>query len=72
MRVRLLTMADLDLFFSLQSDPENDFEIGYMVLRDFGGQGLASELARGLSDYAFERFDAPRVIAFVYPEIRKK
>jgi len=127
LRVRLLTMADLDLFFNLQSDPEmmhyirppetdreavrervafleqyaldfpglgslvaewrdtglmaasailrhseylpeNDFEIGYMVPREFWGQGLASELARGLSDYAFERFDAPRVIAFVDPE----
>ena len=127
MRVRLLTMADLDLFFSLQSDPkmmryirppesdreavrervafleqyaqdypglgslvaawrdtgrtaasgvlrhaeykpENDLEIGYMVLREFWGQGLASELARGLADYAFERFGAPKVIAFVDPE----
>jgi len=125
--VRLLTMADLDFFFALQSDPEmmryirppetdkeavreriaflekyteenpgigsvvahwkdtglpaasgvirrieyqpsNDFEIGYMVLRDNWGRGLGSEIARGLSDYAFEQFDAPRVVAFTDPE----
>jgi len=125
--IRLLTMADLDFFFALQSDPEmmryirppepdrevirdkivflekyagdfpglgslvahwkttgrpaasgvirhseylpgNDLEIGYMVLRENWGQGLGTEIARGLSDYAFSRFEAPRVVAYTDPE----
>lgn len=127
--IRPLTMADLDLFFAMQSDaelmhfirppeqdreavrtrvafleqyaqdypglgsmvalwkttgqpaascvirhteyqPDKDLEIGYMVLRDFWGQGLATEIATGLSDYAFAQLDAPRVTAFVDPEHR--
>lgn len=48
--------------------PGNDLELGYAVLRDFWGRGLATEIARALARYAFERFDAPRVFAFVDPE----
>lgn len=125
--VRLLTMADLDFFFALQSDPEmmryirppepdrevirekivflekyagdypglgsvvahwrdtgrlaasgvlrhieyqpdNGLEIGYMVLRENWGHGLATEIARGLSDHAFARLQAPKVTAFADPE----
>ncbi|MBL7798926.1 MAG: GNAT family N-acetyltransferase [Saprospiraceae bacterium] len=125
--VRLLTMADLDFFFALQSDPEmmryirppepdrevirekivflekyaadfpglgsvvahwkgtdrlaasgvlrhieyqpdNGLEIGYMVLRENWGQGLATEIARGLSDHAFAQLQAPKVTAFADPE----
>jgi len=50
--------------------PENDLEIGYMVLRDNWGQGLGTEIARGLSDYAFSQFEAPQVVAYVDLEHR--
>jgi [ribosomal protein S5]-alanine N-acetyltransferase len=52
----------------IEYQPDNGLEIGYMVLRDFWGQGIGSEMAKGLADYAFERFDAPQVTAFTDPE----
>lgn len=127
LRVRLLTMADFDLYFSLQNDaevmryirppepdrdavkarletqekyaaenpgmgsilgqlkttggavatgvvrhidyqPGNDLEIGYLIIREYWGQGLATELAAGLAKYAFEKFGVDRVLAVIDPE----
>jgi ribosomal-protein-alanine N-acetyltransferase len=127
LRIRLLTMADFDFFFALQSDaemmryirppetdpeqvksriemyekyaaenpgmgafradlkstgvsmatgvlrhmdlqPGNDLEVGYLVLRDYWGQGLASEMTLGVVQYAFEKFGVDRIKAVVAPE----
>lgn len=46
----------------------NDLEIGYVLLKEFWGKGIATEVARNLCDYAFSRFDRSFLIAYVDPE----
>lgn len=48
--------------------PENDLELGYVIAPDFRGRGLATEIARALAAYAFERFDVPQVVAVTDPD----
>jgi len=43
-------------------------ELGYSVVRDRRGQGLATEAARVLVREAFDRLDVNRVRAFCVPE----
>jgi RimJ/RimL family protein N-acetyltransferase len=44
-----------------------DFEIGWRLRQDAWGQGYAKEAAIGSLDLAFERFNAPHVIALTVP-----
>ncbi len=127
LRLRPLTMADFDFFYSMQSDPEmmrfirpaetdtgiiksriemmenyaaenpglgtflgalkpdgpivalcvlrhleyqpgNDLEVGYLIARDYWGQGLATELTLALGQYGFARFGVDLLKAVVAPE----
>ena len=43
-------------------------EIGYSILSDLWGQGYATEVADGLTGFAFDRIGAQRVYARVLPE----
>lgn len=43
-------------------------EIGWVFHPDHGGQGYATEAARVLLDFAFDRLNAHRVIARLHPE----
>lgn len=49
-------------------EPGRDLEVGYTIAPESAGRGLATELTRALVRYAFERFQAPRVVAFTDPE----
>lgn len=45
-----------------------DLELGYFILPEYWGKGLATELAIGLLDYAFNVLNCPRVFATVDPK----
>ncbi len=45
-----------------------ELEIGYHVNRERWGQGFATEAARVVMDYAFQRFDVDRVVSMIRPE----
>jgi ribosomal-protein-alanine N-acetyltransferase len=48
--------------------PDQEIEVGYTIATEFAGRGLATELTRALTQYAFERLGAPRVVAYTDPE----
>lgn len=41
------------------------FELAWWIWKDYWGQGLASEMARGCADYAFKVMHLPRVVAVI-------
>ncbi len=45
-----------------------ELEIGYHVNRERWNQGFATEAARAVMDYAFQRFDVERVVSMIRPE----
>ena len=49
-------------------DGVEETEIGYHVLRDLWGQGLATEAARACRDFGFARLDVTRLISLIRPE----
>lgn len=49
---------------------ESETEIFFIVSRDRWGQGFATEAARALLDYAFERLGIRRIVAVVDPANR--
>jgi RimJ/RimL family protein N-acetyltransferase len=57
----LVGIAKLDLY-------GNDVEIGYRVMEEFWGRGVATEIARGLINFSLRTFRPPAVIAFVNVE----
>lgn len=42
--------------------------LGYIVRRDLWGQGLGTECARASLAFAFDKLNAPRVLALIRPE----
>jgi len=52
----------------LGRDPGNPHEIGWRLAPDKWGQGLASEAARAMAAFAFERLEAPLLVAVCRPE----
>ncbi len=48
--------------------PENELELGYIIMPEFRGLGLATEITRALAAYAFTRFAAPYVVAVTDPD----
>ncbi|MEM7156637.1 MAG: GNAT family N-acetyltransferase [Myxococcota bacterium] len=48
-------------------DAPDDLELGYHVARPWWGRGVATEVARGVLDYAAQHFPARRVIAVTRP-----
>jgi len=53
-------------------EPDGDcpLEIGWRVRRDKWAQGIATEAARAMADFAFARLDAPVLYAVCNPENR--
>lgn len=52
----------------LGRDPANPHELGWRLVPDKRGQGLALEAARAMAAFAFEKLDAPLVVAICLPE----
>jgi RimJ/RimL family protein N-acetyltransferase len=51
----------------LGRDPANPHEIGWRLVPDKWGQGMASEAARAMADWSFETLDAPLLVAVCLP-----
>jgi ribosomal-protein-alanine N-acetyltransferase len=49
-------------------DGEPEVEIGYMLAKEYWGQGLATEAARAIRDYGFEKLGFDRLISLIDPE----
>jgi RimJ/RimL family protein N-acetyltransferase len=52
----------------LGRDPANPHEIGWRLVPDCWGKGLASEAARAMAAFAFDTLDAPTLVAVCLPE----
>ena len=46
-------------------DGQFEIEIAYMIAKDFWGQGLGTEAAAGIRDYAFEQLGLTRLICLI-------
>jgi len=46
-------------------DGQDEIEIAYLIDKAFWGQGLGTEAARGIRDYAFERLGLTRLICLI-------
>ena len=51
-----------------QIDGKLEVEIAYLIDKSFWGQGLATEAARGILQYGFERLKLSRLICLIDPE----
>lgn len=47
---------------------QDEVEIAYMIDKAYWGQGLGSEAARGIRDYAFNQLGLTRLVCFIDPE----
>jgi RimJ/RimL family protein N-acetyltransferase len=45
-----------------------EVEIAYLINKDFWHQGLATEAAKGIMKYGFEKLNLPRLICLIDPE----
>lgn len=52
----------------LGRDPANPHEIGWRLVPDKWGQGLALEAARAMAAWAFDCLDAPLLVAICHPD----
>jgi RimJ/RimL family protein N-acetyltransferase len=52
----------------LGRDPANPHEIGWRLVPDRWGQGLASEAARAMAGWAFGTLGAPQLVAICLPD----
>ena len=46
-------------------DGQEEIEIAYMITKSYWGQGLGTEAARGIRDYAFEQLGLKRLICLI-------
>ncbi len=49
-------------------DGQDEVEIAYMIDKRYWRQGLATEAARGIRDYAFTQLGLTRLICMLYPD----
>jgi [ribosomal protein S5]-alanine N-acetyltransferase len=49
-------------------DGKHEVEVGYVLARQYWGQGFATEAAKTVRDYAFDRLGFDRLITVIYPE----
>ena len=49
-------------------DGQDEVEVAYMIDKAYWRQGLGTEAARGIRDYAFEQLGLSRLICMIYPE----
>jgi RimJ/RimL family protein N-acetyltransferase len=47
---------------------QREVEVAYMLAREYWGQGLGTEAARGILDYAFKKLNLTRLICLIDPE----
>jgi RimJ/RimL family protein N-acetyltransferase len=47
---------------------QREVEVAYTIVQEYWGQGLATEAARGILDYGFERLHLSRLICLIDPE----
>ena len=47
---------------------QNEVEIAYLLDKEFWGQGLASEGALAIRDYAFKKLGLPRLVCLIDPK----
>lgn len=59
----MLGMCGLKRFDNKHADMTGQFEIGWRLREDYWRQGIAYEAASAAMAYAFDRLDAPHVIA---------
>lgn len=45
-----------------------EVEVAYLLAKEYWGQGLATEAAQAIADYAFGRLDLTRLICMIYAE----
>lgn len=50
-----------------QIEDQREQEVGYHLIEAFHGQGLATEAARGVMDYAFDVLGLDRIVSFIEP-----
>lgn len=46
-------------------DGQDEVEIAYLLAKEYWGQGLGTEAARGIRDYAFEKLGLSRLICLI-------
>lgn len=49
-------------------DGEYQVEVAYLIDKAFWRQGLATEAAQGIVEYAFQVLQLPRLVCFMFPE----
>jgi ribosomal-protein-alanine N-acetyltransferase len=49
-------------------DGRDEAEVAYMIARPYWGQGLGTEAARGIKEYAFANYPVRRLISLIDPE----
>jgi ribosomal-protein-alanine N-acetyltransferase len=49
-------------------DGQHEVEVAYTIVRDYWGQGLATEVAQAILNYGFETLKLPRLICVIDPE----
>lgn len=49
-------------------DGKLEVEVAYLLDKAFWGRGLATEAARGILEYGFEKLNLPRLICLIEPE----
>jgi RimJ/RimL family protein N-acetyltransferase len=52
----------------LLNAPAREYEIGWLVQRQYWGQGIATEAARAVLQYAFGSLNARRIVAFCHAQ----
>jgi ribosomal-protein-alanine N-acetyltransferase len=55
-------------FYHQNIDGIAEIEIGYRIHPEYWNQGIATEAARRVRDYAFTDLQLPRVISLIHPE----
>lgn len=52
-------------YYFQEIDGKEEVELGYRLARSFWGQGLATEAARSMVDYAFSVLKLPRLVSII-------